>query len=164
MTTIVEREYKRLRDKGYRAREAINGARVKEKWVGYGGYEIAQWDMKYRGEPDGEVRIVVREDDDYELAMDFECEDKRCAYAFTNGRMNLRQGKHVACKIHKAVMKRLEQEGMCGVVGEYKHPVTGVWIEVDSCWGFVGDDWKDSGYDVDVMSEVMREREKVMGC
>ena len=25
------------------------------------------------------------------------------------------------------------------------------WVEVDSCWGFIGDDWRDSGYDIDIM-------------
>jgi len=49
--------------------------------------------------------------------------------------------------------RRIEREGVWGVVVE-KHfhcDACGAdrWDHVDSCWGFVGDDWKDSGHDLD---------------
>jgi len=30
------------------------------------------------------------------------------------------------------------------------------WDHMDSCWGFVGDDWKDSGYDIDFKEAGLR--------
>lgn len=47
---------------------------------------------------------------------------------------------------------RLECDGVWGVIGEVKCAHCGNWEHVDSCWGFVGDDWKESGYDVDIMA------------
>jgi len=47
-------------------------------------------------------------------------------------------------------IERIERDGVWGIVAEYACPCCGQWIVSDSCWGFVGDDWKNSGYDDDV--------------
>ncbi len=44
---------------------------------------------------------------------------------------------------------RINNEGVWGIVGQY-HNGKG-WVSVDSVWGFIGDDWKASGYDDDIM-------------
>jgi hypothetical protein len=43
----------------------------------------------------------------------------------------------------------VNREGVSGIVGEYFDGE--VWQHADSCFGFVGDDWKHSGYDTDIM-------------
>ncbi len=50
--------------------------------------------------------------------------------------------------------RRINSEGVWGIIVE-KHfhcaaCGTDRWDHVDSCWGFVGEDWKDSGTDMDV--------------
>ena len=56
--------------------------------------------------------------------------------------------------------RRIEREGIFGIVVE-KHfhcDACGAdcWDHMDSCWGFVGDDWKDSGYDIDFKEAGLR--------
>lgn len=49
---------------------------------------------------------------------------------------------------YEAEKKRVEGEGMTGIIGEYwdgNH-----WKHADSCFGFVGEDWIDSGCDTDI--------------
>jgi hypothetical protein len=49
----------------------------------------------------------------------------------------------------KAFIDRVNDEGATGIIGEYFDGED--WQHADSVWGFIGDDWKDSGYDVDIM-------------
>lgn len=49
----------------------------------------------------------------------------------------------------KAFVERVRDEGATCLIGEYFDGDD--WQHADSCWGFIGDDWKDSGYDVDIM-------------
>jgi hypothetical protein len=55
---------------------------------------------------------------------------------------------------------RIDRDGVWGVIGEYRADVCpacgrgGEWKHGDSCWGFVGDDWKDDA-DVDIMAETL---------
>jgi hypothetical protein len=47
---------------------------------------------------------------------------------------------------------RISRLGTWGVIVEVRNPLSGEdgpWEHIDSCWGFVGDDWQDSGYDTD---------------
>ena len=60
-------------------------------------------------------------------------------------------------------LDRIDRDGVWGVIGEYKCPICGHWVQVDSCWGFVGDDWKESGYDIDIMAETL-EQAKTVCC
>lgn len=53
----------------------------------------------------------------------------------------------------KAFEERVRDEGATGIIGEYFDGED--WQRADSVWGFIGDDWKDSGYDVDVMSAAL---------
>ena len=57
-------------------------------------------------------------------------------------------------KLRKELWTRIEQEG-CWICGtQYLDPIHG-WTRVDSIGGFIGDDWKDSGYDVDSKSQAL---------
>ncbi|MEN6534494.1 MAG: hypothetical protein ABFD89_12575 [Bryobacteraceae bacterium] len=56
---------------------------------------------------------------------------------------------------------RINRDGVWGVIGEYKAAVCpacgrgGNWEHADSCWGFIGNDWEGSGYDLDIMEETL---------
>ena len=47
----------------------------------------------------------------------------------------------------------MNRQGVWGIVGEYFDGE--VWQHADSCFGFVGDDWKNSGYDTDIMQATL---------
>lgn len=49
------------------------------------------------------------------------------------------------------------RDGTWGVVAEVRCSCCGAWRCVDSVWGFVGDTWRDSGYDVDLMARALDE-------
>jgi hypothetical protein len=52
----------------------------------------------------------------------------------------------------KAERERIDRDGVWGLIGQVKCSECGQWKDIDSVWGFVGEDWKDSGYDVDIMA------------
>jgi len=55
---------------------------------------------------------------------------------------------------------KIEREGLWGVVTFVSCPCCGAWTHVDSCWGFIGEDWRDSGYDTDLMDSAIDAAEK----
>lgn len=55
----------------------------------------------------------------------------------------------------KAEESRLERDGLWGIACDYRVSPSMPWTPGDSVWGFVGDDWQDSGYDVDVRAETL---------
>lgn len=51
--------------------------------------------------------------------------------------------------------ERIENEGVWGIVLEKWDPAVGIgWEHIDSCWGFVGGDWKDSGHDKEMLDQM----------
>jgi len=51
-------------------------------------------------------------------------------------------------QIKKELWEKIERDGVWGIVGEYKiDPESENWEHGDSCFGFIGDEWRDSGYD-----------------
>lgn len=58
------------------------------------------------------------------------------------------------CKHKCDEAQRIERNGVSGIVAQVRTAL-GEWVDVDSCWGFVGDDWKDSGYDLDAMTAAL---------
>ena len=82
----------------------------------------------------GKVALKVMPDDDCDLSyLDQDC--------FAHYR--------------KAELERANRDGCWGLVGEYRCPRCGQWTTADSIWGFIGEDWRDSGYDMDVKAEVI---------
>jgi len=53
-------------------------------------------------------------------------------------------------KAKKELQERIEEDGVWGVKTFYFSYADGEWEEVDAVWGFVGEDWRDSGYDTDL--------------
>ncbi len=60
----------------------------------------------------------------------------------------------------QAEIDRINRDGVWGVIGEYRVSADEEWEQADSCWGFVGDDWKNSGYDIDIMQTTLDALEK----
>jgi len=62
-------------------------------------------------------------------------------------------------KEEQEAIDRANREGIWGIVGKYKVACDcqncDGWHTSDSVWGFVGDDWKNSGYDIDVMYQTL---------
>jgi hypothetical protein len=56
----------------------------------------------------------------------------------------------------------VDRDGVWGIVGEYFDGER--WQHADSCFGFVGDDWKNSGYDTDIMRATLDEAKDVSVC
>lgn len=147
MATMIE-EYTQQRKLGLRARDAIHSARIKLEWERRNGAIVASDGGKVfdsywtEGDDDAVIRLnIVNDYDGWEHVMDFDCEHKGCT-------------PRNYCSVHKAEAKRVEREGAYGIVGEYR-TLTGEWERVDSVWGFVGDDWRNSGYDIDIMAATM---------
>lgn len=158
MNTALVEAYKVERKRGGRAQYAIRNARVRLAWQALGGYEEYEHESKwYREDETGkQVRIMIRDDYDWEPVMDFDCKNTKPYQCDWRNRK--------PCAIHKREAERANREGVYGIEGQYRHPVTGEWIDADSVWGFIGDDWRGSGYDIDIMAETMAQLEKVTGC
>lgn len=148
MNATVEKEYKRLRKSGERASQAIYAARIIAEWEELDGVAVFEGDP-YDDSQDSRVRILIRVDDDPSTAMDFDC-----------GILGCEQD----CRIHKAEARRIERNGVVGIEGQYRSSLEADWVHADSVYGFVGDDWKDSGYDVDVMSQTLEALTHFSGC
>jgi len=62
-------------------------------------------------------------------------------------------------KEEQEAIERANRDGIWGIVGKFKCncncPRCDGWHTSDSVWGFIGDDWKDSGYDIDVMHHTL---------
>lgn len=123
MNAIVSREYHRLRDKGWNASAAYRSAKTHARW------RVA--------ECDGLVRIVLTQDEDaYDVSYVDTWDDA---------------SHHEKERIKKDILSQVARDGVWTITGEYRQSDDDDWTAIDSVGGFVGDDWRDSGYDVDVM-------------
>jgi hypothetical protein len=62
----------------------------------------------------------------------------------------------------KEFIAKVDREGAWGIIGEYFDGEQ--WQHADSCSGFVGDDWKNSGYDTDIMRATLNEATDARLC
>jgi len=56
----------------------------------------------------------------------------------------------------KEFIERINNDGVWGIVGEYRCNTCRQWTTADSVWGFVGDDWQGSGYDLDIKAATLQ--------
>jgi hypothetical protein len=120
-----QQEYKRLRTKGFAVVEAKRTARINVAFS--------------RAEQDGIVRFKVVPDNiepyDDSYIDTWDCPDEE------------------KLQLKRDLWEKIEREGVWGIVVEKhvkcEHCKSNRWDQVESCWGFVGEDWKDSGYDLD---------------
>ena len=55
----------------------------------------------------------------------------------------------------KATNERIERLGLYGIQTSVACACCGAWNVVDAVWGFIGQDWRDSGYDTDLMDSAI---------
>lgn len=129
----THKEYKRLRKAGWAPPYAIRAARIARQWA--------------RLEKLGLVRLRVAPDEHADIEdLEGGCFSPRanpCVRPSTLERQR------------KALHDRIDQEGVWGIIGEYRAP-DGSWEYGDGCWGFVGEDWRGSGYDDDIRGSTIR--------
>ncbi len=125
-------EYRRLRKLGWAAKWAYVSARTKAAWDAMGGftYEPGGYFVV------GPIRLILQPeqecyDDSYIDTWDDLSEKKREKYKLE-------------------LQDRISRNGVWCLVGEYWDGSE--WVHADSCGGFIGDDWKDSGHDTDIMA------------
>lgn len=128
----------RIERQWFGAQQAMRNARIRQAW------ERVEYPMD--GEPTfgiepkiGNVRLSIQPECDEYQHGDYDNERQR-----------------------QEVIDRLNRDGLWTVVGEYFDGED--WQHADSCGGFIGDDWKHSGYDVDIMEATMEAARKVAVC
>jgi len=140
MNDAIKREYFRQRRLGNRARWAYQHAVTQ-----------ARWDAM---ESEGLVRLDIRPDED--------CGFDDLAGDMFNRKANPDIPESRMAKEEKEYRERIDREGVYGIVGEYFDGEE--WVDADSVWGFVGDDWRDSGYDSDIKRATMDALESLTFC
>ncbi len=143
------REYGRLRRLGWTASAAADAARIRRSWDALGGYVGSKEDR----DP-APVRLIVDWSDGYEPG-DCDCDQRqRCRCQHHSDLLTCDYGQ--PCRHLCDEMRRADREGVYVIVGQvFDAYGDHEWHTVDAVHGFIGDDWRDSGYDTDVMSVAM---------
>lgn len=127
--------YRKARGAGDRmqtANHALHEARTKRAWDMAGGDFVGPND--YRDDPesdDPKVRIAILPDDSADLSWLDE-----------------------TGKRDKVQLERAKRDGCWGMVGQFWNGTE--WENADSIWGFIGDDFRNSGYDTDIMHATLK--------
>lgn len=138
----------------------------------------ARWydpDYETRDTEDADVRVLIIPDEDGGSVLDFdccpdpatgkpdtgarwtkcECVIRRTPEEVRDADANARVCLYGQSCGHKcAEARRAEREGVYGVCAQYRD-TDGAWVRADECWGFVGDDWRESGYDTDAIASAL---------
>ena len=133
------RLYRRERARGFSAQWALSNARTRVEWA---KYEVAEYSSGEPIDPQrGNVRLRAVSDEACSIGdLEGDCFNPKANPDIPASRLE---------RDRKEFIAKVNQEGVSGIVGEYFDGE--VWQHADSCFGFVGDDWKHSGYDTDIM-------------
>jgi hypothetical protein len=114
------------------AKFALSTARTKLAWEAADGAILDEWEAERSDDPPyaGCVRLVLRPDSDCD-PTDFDGSERDL----------------------KEARERANRDGCCGVEAQFWDGAE--WQAVDSVWGFIGSDWRGSGYDVDLMNAAL---------
>ncbi len=139
--------YKAMRDKGLPANQAIVQAR----------YEVKNDELRAEFsalEAQGHVRFRTETDDCYNLDdLMGDCFNPDANPSVPASQLKREENEFV---------DRVEREGVYGIITEYYDGEE--WMHADSVWGFVGDDWKLSGYDADLMGSAIDNYRRIQHC
>lgn len=144
-------EYRRLRTAGWNANEAYRAAKIAADWNDVGGFTFDGDDRGANVAPGesvhclGPVRLILEPDESYSL-------DNLKGDTY-NRAVNPDIPESRMAREESEFEERVERDGVWTLVGQYWDGET--WQHADSCCGFVGDDWKDSGYDTDIMNTTL---------
>ena len=148
--TYVE-NYKRLGQAGWSAKQAFHAAKTAKRWEAVDGFTFDGDERAVNQAPGetvynpGPVRLRVVWDDVSELGdLLGDTFDPEHNPDIKPALLAEERGYEIA---------RIEREGVVGVIGEFWDG--DAWEHADSCYGFVGTDWIDSGYDGDIMAATM---------
>lgn len=131
--TSLLREYKRLRKLGFIPRQASDGAKAKT--------EFGRLEMQDK------VRLRVEPDNDADMGnLKGDCFDPRVNPDIPQAKLE---------QAEREFEERIERDGVVGIIAEYWDERNEEWEHADSCFGFIGDDWIDSGYDFDLMQSAV---------
>lgn len=98
------------------------------RWPARQALATARWEARFQAYVDaGLARFRVEPDDEPANALDGD----------------------FSPAVLRALQERAERDGVWGIVVEARNPYGGKWRQLDAVWGFIGDDWQDSGYDSD---------------
>lgn len=148
MNAELETTYRKIRNQGWTASNALSYARTQLEWLKLEGVIVHEGDS-YDDSFESLVRLRIVNDDDLSTAMNFDCDVKGCKQD---------------CRIHQKEASRIESLGVVGIQGQYRNTLDSEWIIADSCYGFVGQDWEMSGYDVDIMQATLDAFQHFVGC
>ena len=126
MNGFVLAEYRRLRRKDWPAKDALRAAKIHDVFT-----DLVN---------DGLAKLEVEPED--------------CPYddSFVDTWTDMRESDRARYK--KKLQERVERDGHNCLVAYVLHEDES-WESVDSCGGFAGDDWRDSGYDADLKLAVI---------
>jgi len=146
------RLYQRERARGFQASWALSNALTRLEWD---KHEVAEYSS---GEPidpkRGNVRLRVVLDETCSLDdLEGDCFNPKANPDIPASRLQRDREQFIA---------KVNQEGVWGIIGEYFDGET--WQHADSCFGFVGDDWKNSGYDTDIMRATLDKAKAARVC
>lgn len=134
----------------WQARYAVKADKTQAKFAALGGAFIDRGNLKRH---EGRVVIVVIPDNTAcfdDLTGD--TYKPECHPDIPKSRIE---------KERKAEMERMERDGVWGIKAMIRNPVAGGWEAVDAVWGFIGDDYRSSGYEIDLMDAAISALEKV---
>ena len=125
MNAWIKHEYLRLRAKNWSAKDAIRAARIKDSFEDAENEELVKLELEPEFEPH-DVSYIDTWDD------------------VSKGRKE---------RLKKEVSDRIDRDGLWILVGYVK--IDGRWESIDSIGDLIGTDWKDSGYDSDIMKSCL---------
>src|SRR5260370_14302082 len=133
------RLYQRERARGFQAKWALSNASTRLEWD---KHEVAEYSS---GEPidpkRGHVRLRVVPDETCSFEdLEGDCFNPKANPNIPASRLQRDREEFIA---------KVNREGVWRIVSEYCDGE--VWQHEDSCFGFVGEDWRHSGYDTDIM-------------
>jgi len=144
--------YQRERASGFQAKWALFNARTRIEWD---KHEVAEYSSGEAIDPkSGDVRLRLVPDEMCSLG-DLEGDG-------FNPKVNPDTSYSRLQRDREDFIAKVNQKGVWGIVGEYFDGEK--WQHADSCFGFVGDDWKDSGYDTDIVRTTLNESKNVRVC
>ena len=160
MNSTILREYLRERKPEYTtflqgngrifqtsAQTALRHAKIRTVWA---EHECVEHD-----EPEiGSVRLRIEPDDSMNIEdLEGDTFNPKVNSDIPRARLEREQ---------KEFREKVNRDGVWGVIGEYWDGEE--WQHADSCFGFVGDQWKDSGYDIHIMSSTLEQASKIKTC
>lgn len=151
-STELLRLFRRERAIGFRAQWALSNARTRLEW---NKHQVAEYSSGEAIDPKrGNVRLRVIPDETCCL------EDLEGDSFNPNANPEIPESR--LKRDREEFIARVNREGVWGIIGEYFDGEQ--WQDADSCFGFVGEDWKHSGYDTDIMRATLDQAKDARIC